>query len=179
MKFGLIRHFPVKRGFPKKFMLSTGELAQWLEEYEASDILEGTIDLQGIPWQRCYTSDLPRAARTAGIIFHGEIVSVKELHEIGVFTFPKAKFKLPFFIWAIAAKLIFRVSKKAASETIVDLKKRINAFLDMALSRPEQDVLIVSHGVLLEHMRKELISRGFKGPRFGTPVNGKLYIFER
>jgi hypothetical protein len=28
-------------------------------------------------------------------------------------------------------------------------------------------------------MRKELIKRGFKGPRFDIAVNGKLYLFEK
>jgi broad specificity phosphatase PhoE len=64
-------------------------------------------------------------------------------------------------------------------ESKADGIKRIQAVMDEILSQSEEDVLIVSHGALMMFMRKELLKRGFKGPRLKTPENGKLYIFEK
>jgi hypothetical protein len=39
--------------------------------------------------------------------------------------------------------------------------------------------LIVSHAGMMFYLRKELLRRGFYGPKFGIADNGRLYVFER
>ena len=34
-------------------------------------------------------------------------------------------------------------------------------------------------GALMKYLRKELIVRGYRGPNFGHPKNGKLHAFEK
>ncbi|WP_269082515.1 hypothetical protein [Aneurinibacillus tyrosinisolvens] len=40
-------------------------------------------------------------------------------------------------------------------------------------------MLIVSHAALMMFMEKELLKRGFTGPKVKTAENGKLYLFEK
>lgn len=58
------------RGFPEK---------------KITDIEDGTIDLGGIEWTKCYTSDVHRAVKTAEQIFSGEIIKMRELREISMY----------------------------------------------------------------------------------------------
>jgi broad specificity phosphatase PhoE len=180
MRLGLVRHFRVARGFPKRFLVSTSEIAQWFQEYETSDIVPGHTDLMGIPWQRCYASDQPRAQKTARLIFPGEVIAVPELREMQVYAFEQGSLKLPFFAWSIIAKVKARVTKKLFSEPAPLMRRRISAFLDAMMEKGDDDVLIVSHGMLMQHFSRELRSRGFSGPLIRrTPDNGKLHLYER
>jgi broad specificity phosphatase PhoE len=85
MKVGLVRHFKVKKEFPKKTFTSQDELFEWFAQYDASDIEEGEVDLCGVEWKRCFTSDLPRAVKTAEKIYSGNIIKMKELREVPEF----------------------------------------------------------------------------------------------
>jgi len=178
VKIGLVRHFKVKRGYPEKRFLSQKELFQWLEEYEASDIEDNHTDMSNFGWKRCYTSDLPRAEKTAGKIFQGEITSTKELREIPLSPLFKRNIILPTCVWPILVRIAWLADKKSQIESKAAVRKRVDNILNQILSQ-EEDVLIVSHGALMIYLRKALIKRGFKGPRFATPENGKVYIFEK
>lgn len=176
MKIGLVRHYKVKKGFPEKRWLTYGELAQWFREYDESDIEEEATDLQGIQWGKCYSSDLPRASRTAKAIYEGPIACTDELREIPLPHF-KLQMRLPFLCWAIIVRLSAYLSRDTR-EKIAEGEKRIGAILDRVIEEGH-DTLIVSHAALMMYMRKELRRRGFVGPSYRTPANGKLYLFER
>jgi broad specificity phosphatase PhoE len=47
------------------------------------------------------------------------------------------------------------------------------------LSAPGADTLVVSHAGVMMFLRRELLRRGFTGPAFRLPENGRLYLFER
>jgi len=178
MKLGLVRHFQVKRGFPEKTFLTPDQFNEWVEEYENSDIEDGEIDLGGIKWSKCIASDSLRAAKTAEKIYSGNIIKMNELREVRPYPFFKINLKLPFILWIILVRVAWLISHKSQIENVTDFKKRINAVLDKILSANEGNVLIVSHGALMMYMRKELLNRGFKGPKFKIPINGKLYLYE-
>ncbi|MFC7440427.1 histidine phosphatase family protein [Laceyella putida] len=179
MKIGLVRHFKVKKGYPENTWVTQKELIKWLEEYDVADIEEGEVDLKGVAWKRCFASDLPRAEKTARKIYDGKIIKKKELREISVYPFIKRDMKLPFFMWAVLARVAWLFNHKSQLEGITDVKRRVKVVLDEILSQSQEDVLIVSHGVVMMFLRKELLKRGFKGPKLGTPKNGKLYVFEK
>lgn len=42
------------------------------------------VDLLGIDWKYCYSSDLPRSLQTAKCIYQGEIIEKAELREIPI-----------------------------------------------------------------------------------------------
>ncbi|AFS78118.1 hypothetical protein Curi_c11040 [Gottschalkia acidurici 9a] len=83
--------------------------------------------------------------------------------------------KLPFLFWAILIKLGFLIP----SNYIRDVKEQIETLLDEKLLHNNEDILIVIHGALMIYLKKELLKRGFKGPKFKVPENGKLYVFEK
>lgn len=176
MKVGLVRHFKVKQAYPSG-RISAREVEQWFRMYDESEIEEGQSDLGGIEWSRCYSSDMPRAIRTAEILYGPDIHKVPELREIPAPTFTTS-WKLPLLCWALLVRLSW-VFNSRARQDIKDAKARINGFLDEALSRKDGNVLIVSHAVLMKYIRKELMVRGFRGPNFGHAKNGMLYAFEK
>jgi probable phosphoglycerate mutase len=66
MKIGLVRHFEVLlKKPPRKKFITQSELLEWMEEYDRAEIDKARTSLQNIMWQRCYSSDLPRAIETA------------------------------------------------------------------------------------------------------------------
>ncbi|WP_236692997.1 histidine phosphatase family protein [Aneurinibacillus tyrosinisolvens] len=131
MKVGLVRHFKVKKGFPEKKLLTVTELVEWFEEYDAADIEEGETDLGDIEWQRCLTSDMPRAVKTAEKIYRGNIIRMKELREIPLPQF-KINMRLPFLVWAILVKVSWMMNHKTRLE-IEEVKRRISTVFDRTL----------------------------------------------
>jgi hypothetical protein len=176
MKIGLIRHFKVKRGYPNS-IVSSQELMNWVEEYEASDVEENEVELNGIEWRSCYSSSMRRAEVTARKVFKGDVILLDDLREIPLAPLFPSRMKLPLFIHLFAIRLAwwFNHPSQAGSKKVVF--EKIKRIVDRAISE-NQDVLIVGHGGVMMFMRKELIRRGFSGPSFKRPENGKVYIFE-
>ncbi|WP_052088121.1 histidine phosphatase family protein [Paenibacillus wynnii] len=174
MKIGLVRHFKVKKEYP--FLLSANELSQWFAEYDEADIELGDFKYDVVRWDRCFTSDLPRAANTARVIFRGPITEKKELREIPI-PLIKGNIKLPFILWALIIRTLPIFNRRIVVESRKDVQKRVETILDEILLK-DKNTLIVSHGLLMLAIRKCLIKKGFKGPRLGNIANGKLYTFE-
>lgn len=178
VKIGLVRHFKVAKGLPKGRLVSAEELTQWFREYDLSEIKGKETDLQGIPWSICYVSDLPRAIATAKQIYQGKMVVTKELREVTHPVFEEIwSGKLPFLVWAILVRISWILNDRSYQETKVDVQNRITRFIDLIEQKEENEVLLVGHAALMMEMRKELIKRGYRGPRIGTPKNGVLYTF--
>jgi broad specificity phosphatase PhoE len=153
---------------------------RWFDEFDAAEVEEGTVDLAGIPWDRCYSSDLPRAVKTAESIYPGEIVQLETLREVRPYPVSSRRdFRMPLQLWSILSRLAFALSHPSQLESKAAFGKRIEAACDQILSGGEGNVLVVSHGMVMIQMRRELLSRGFRGPRFGIPMHGVLYLFEK
>ncbi|MHA7139345.1 histidine phosphatase family protein [Rossellomorea arthrocnemi] len=176
MKIGLVRHFKVTRGYPKRFVTSE-ELMKWVEEYDKSGVEENEVDLHDIEWKKCYASDLTRAEVTARNVYAGDIVSLKELREIRLSPIFSSKRKLPLFLHLFMIRVAWWFNHRSQHESKKEILKRINGIVDTVIQEGE-DVLIVGHGGIMMFMRKELIKRGFRGAKFRRPVNGKLYVFQ-
>ncbi|MBU8878383.1 histidine phosphatase family protein [Bacillus sp. FJAT-29790] len=178
MKIGLVRHFKVMHAYPEKIWITPSELTKWFKDYDASDIEEGETDLQEIEWEKCYSSDMFRAEKTASAIFDGEIIKTENLREVPAYPLVHRNIKLPYQLWAVLVRLAWLVNHPSQKDSKKSVEKRINLFLDDIISEGKANVLIVSHGALMIFMRRELVKRGFSGPRIGHPANGKLYLFE-
>jgi len=179
MKIGLVRHFKVAKPLPRGIYVTPEILNQWFLDYDSADIEYGSTELGEIVWSQCYVSSMPRAIKTAEHIYGASdsIIQTDKLRELPAPLY-KGKFGLPFILWAVRIRLapIFNRETRAA---VTDAKKRICATLDAIHEQGNENVLIVSHAALMVYMRKELLKRGFTGPSFTTPNNGKLYIFEK
>jgi len=176
MKIGLVRHFKVKQPFPTGMRISAEDIAEWFRTYDEAEVEEGSTDLGGVEWKACYASDLPRAIYTAEKIYGGPIERMRELRELPAPKF-RTSVKLPFLGWGLLIRFSYLINRQTRQD-IKAAKTRINTVLDQAESQNDGHVLIVSHGALMAYMRKELIRRGFRGPKFALAENGKLYIFE-
>lgn len=180
MKVGLVRHFRVRKPFPNGRLATQSELMRWFDEFDLADVEGGTVDLAGIQWHRCYSSDLPRAVKTAERIYPGEVTYLRELREVRPYPVSsRFDFKLPMRLWSILARIAFSVSHKSQVESMDGFEQRVRLACDEILSHGEENVLVVSHAMVMMQMRRELHSRGFSGAGFGIPAHGILHVFER
>jgi len=177
LKIGLVRHFKVKYPYPRQKLISAEEVTRWFEQYDLADIEPGETDLCGIHWPRCYSSDMPRAIKTANIIFSGPVRHLELLREIPAPLF-KRGIRLPFVLWAVMIRFSWLFNRQTRMD-IRSAKRRVADMLDELMADAGEDALIVSHAALMVYMRKELLRRGFKGPKFTYAENGKLYLFSK
>ncbi len=175
MKVGLIRHFKVKIKMPEKKLVTPDDVYLWFDEYDKAEVEDGEIDLCGVEWNKCFSSDLPRAVKTAEKICGENLIMMKELRELQLDLLTEKRIRLPFTLWAA----IFRIKTFISRELMADFKKQIAKAVDHILVQNEENVLVVSHSFAMIYLRKELVNRGFAGPSVNNPVNGKLYVFEK
>jgi hypothetical protein len=177
MKIGLIRHYKVIKDYPKgKWLYTAEEVSQWFAEYDLAEIEYSVNPIGTSGWKGCYASTMPRAIKTAKHLYNDEIMELDELREIPAPVF-NGKIKLPFIGWALLIRFAYFFNK----QTRVDIKHaqdKIRSVLDDILASGQEEVLIVSHAALMVYIRKELLRKGFFGPKFHVPKNGKLYVFE-
>jgi broad specificity phosphatase PhoE len=177
VKIGLLRHFKVKLGYPSK-IVSSMELMEWQNNYDASDIEEIEVETLGVDWKRCYSSDLSRARITAEKTFIGEIIFSEDLREMKIYPIAGSKTRLPLWLHIFLIRVAWYFGHNSQKESKKQVLSRINQVLDEAIKHGE-DVLIVGHGGIMMFMRKELLKRGFIGPKFNRPDNAKIYLFEK
>jgi broad specificity phosphatase PhoE len=179
MKIGLVRHFKVKQNKPEE-RINPQQFLEWKDAYDSADIKleDPDPEVSEIAWQCCYTSDMPRAIRTAEQLYNGEIIQKAELTEFRSHPVVQGGIKLPLSVWEGLARAAWITRHKSQTESIPMLRNRISMVVDELLNNTG-DVLVVSHGGVLMFMRKELLRRGFTGPGFTTPLNGKLYVFKK
>ncbi|WP_094605537.1 hypothetical protein SPSIL_013140 [Sporomusa silvacetica DSM 10669] len=180
MKIGLVRHFEVEYQLPSKLKLMTpNQFKQWLYEYEISDIKESRVEPSSIKWEKCFSSDLPRAVKTAQKLFAGQIIETKALRELAIFPPTNRNIKLPILLWLFLGRMAWMLSDKSQVESKLMFDERLKYILEEIILKEDDDVLLVSHGFLMIFLRKELLKRGFKGPNFKRAENGKIYVFEK
>lgn len=177
MRIGLLRHFKVN--CPHKRMMTSEEFRDWSEKYEVSKVIKKKVEMYGIEWDVCYVSDLPRAITTAKEVYSGNLKIDKLLREVDNAPFIHTeRFRLPFEVWHICGRLAWYFKSKSQPETILETRKRINAFLDR-IDWSKENILIVFHGFMLYNLQKELRKRGFQGEKLKLVKNGVLYEYVR
>ncbi len=173
MKIGLVRHYKVNLELPEKRFVTCEEVMEWFRAYDEAEIECGETKREEVNWRCCFTSDLPRAVRTAERIYQGELIKLEALREFPFGSSFKGKIELPFLLWVIMLRIKTFISYKKKEA----FRKRIANALDEMISQAEGDFLVVSHGFAMLFLNKELIKRGFMGPKIKSPKNGVLYIF--
>ncbi|RBP45121.1 broad specificity phosphatase PhoE [Roseimicrobium gellanilyticum] len=178
VRIGLIRHFEVKHPFPTGWM-TWNDLAAWREVYERTEVTPNPIDLGGIAWSRCISSDLPRAYTTAKAAFTGDILQLSELREPQLDAFRTGNLKLPYPLWKWVLRLAWMTSHSSQRNAKLSFMAKVKQVTETVLTHVQEDTLIVSHAGVMMFLRKELVKLGFAGPGFKIAENGKLYVFER
>jgi broad specificity phosphatase PhoE len=177
MRIGLIRHFQVKKPLPRGWM-TVAELLRWREEYEASEVIPGALDLGGIQWNHCWSSDLPRAWATAQCAFKGEILSCPQLREADLLPFQTGNLRMPVWCWQWLLRLAWATAHKSQRPIRNDVLQRVWQMAER-LCAQEEDTLVVGHAGIMHFLHKELLRRGFAGPRFTLADHGRLYLYTR
>ncbi|HEV7404724.1 MAG TPA: histidine phosphatase family protein [Chthoniobacteraceae bacterium] len=177
MRIGLLRHFPVAEPLPSGWM-TAAQLHAWRERYEASPARPTGAKLEASQWPRCYASDLLRAYTTARALYPGEIVQTPLLREVEVAEFRTGNLELPVRLWKWIIQGAFLTGHRSQRTSRDQFVSRVRAAADLAESA-ESDALMVSHAGTMLYLRKELIRRGFRGPRFTVAEHARLYVFER
>jgi broad specificity phosphatase PhoE len=177
MRIGLVRHFPVTEAWPSGW-LTSDELQQWRRRYDVSETIVGPIDVAGVAWQRCFSSDLKRAHVTAQAAYTGTILQTPLLREVATLPFASGKLRLPLRAWRWMFRLAWLTGHSSQRPARDDLHQRVRAMADL-LETEAVDTLVVSHAGVMRFLRKELLRRGFQGPGFRLAEPARLYVVER
>lgn len=177
MIIGLVRHFKVDLSHSR--LMTSGDFEQWAMDYDAAGVIENEVIMRDIRWDRCYSSDLPRAITTAKAIYSGEIITTPLLREVPMSPVFNTSFKLPYGFWGVLARFAWLLSHKSQIERRHETRKRIEEFLNMINLEDSSNILVVCHGFLMYYFQKFLKRRGFKGKTIRRVKNGTLYVFEK
>jgi len=175
---GLIRHFEVARGLPERGLMTAADVKAWYQEYERSEVTAKEVDLGGIDWRHCYSSSAARAHQTAKAIFPGPIVAMDQLREPDIRQFDTGALKLPFGGWRWLLRLAWMTSHSSQRDVKETFLSNIDGIMETLRSRAPEPTLVVSHAGVMMFLRKAMLRRNFKGPKFGVPEPGRLYVFQ-
>jgi broad specificity phosphatase PhoE len=177
MKIGLVRHFKVIHSSKKQ--VTSAEFKEWVRQYDIADVRQSPVDLGDTNWDLCFSSDLPRALQTAQKISNCKIVTTDYLREVPISPIINTNLRLPVTLWLGLGRMGWIFSHHSQPELRIQTAKRINGFLTQILSLKESNILLVTHGFLMELIRKELLNNGFRGKRFVKARNGIIYVFQK
>jgi broad specificity phosphatase PhoE len=177
MQVGLVRHFRVSEPMPRGWMTSE-DLQAWRLRYDSAEVCPIPLTFDGANWARCYASDLPRAHKTAQAVYSGEILPLSELREAEFAPFHTGRLRLPVLVWRWMLRMAWMTGHPSQRRLRDHFLSRVRAAADF-IEGGEENLLIVSHAGMMFYLRKELLRRGFYGPKFGIADNGRLYVFER
>jgi broad specificity phosphatase PhoE len=172
-----MRHFPVKEPLPVGWH-TAAELHQWRQRYDASAVIARSLCPCAIEWRQCYSSDLSRALATARAAYADPIVETSLLREIETAPFRTGALRLPIWLWRWMLHVAWRTSHASQRALRDDFLQRVRAVSDL-LAAAQEDTLVVSHAGTMMYLRRELLLRGFRGPKFGIAEHAKVYVFER
>lgn len=186
MKLYFVRHGKTKWNQEGRFQGASGDSPLLPSAVEQLHLL-GQY-LKTIPFDRIYTSDLPRAVSTAQIIaqYHPdkEIIPVRELREWQLGTLEGAKIAT---VQAIYPKQIAAFRNNLATfdpdlfgaESVYQTTKRVRTFIESLCDKGYEQVLIVGHGANLTASIRTLL--GYPVPllrKKGGLANASLTILE-
>jgi broad specificity phosphatase PhoE len=158
--------------------MTAEHLLNWRVEYDASTAIAGPIDAGSEVWRRCLSSDMQRAYVTAKAAYSGEITQTPLLREPDMPNFQTGNLSLPVWIWEWVLRFAWITSHPSMRTARDEFMNRVKSVGDL-LDRSAEDTLVVSHAGMMAYLRKDLIRRGFSGPKFKLAEHARLYVFER
>lgn len=179
MKIGLVRHFEVELNIPSRQWMTPEQISQWMADYDVAEVKLGSVDLGGIDWARCISSDSPRAQKTAQAIYSGPIEFTPMLREPTLNPIARTNLRMPFQFWKMVLRVAWMTSHRSQLDAKTAFLSNVRTFAHEVLPKYREDTLVVAHAGFMIFLRKELLRQGFKGPKFSLPDNGKLYVFEK
>ena len=176
-RVGLVRHFHVQVPMPRGWHTAQ-QLHDWRHRYDGGACTPCQVDLGGVQWNSCLSSDMPRTLATAKALFPGNVESTPLLREAEFAQFQTGKLSLPVFAWRWMLRFAWMTGHSSQRQCRDEFRQRVLAVAD-ELERRGGDVLVVSHAGFLSYLSAELRRRGFDGPKLRIPQNARLYLYER
>ncbi len=173
---GLMRHFRIPH--PQYQWMNSRGFVDWSQWYDRFDVAIPLVlkPLKG--WDICYSSDLPRAHKTAQALFHGDIAVHESLREVPFAPLFKTEIPLPLLAWQALSRLGWRLPHPSQTENREQTFQRLDALLDeLEEMHTSQNILLVTHGFLMQYLQQRLIRRGYVGHVPVRPVWGEVYSF--
>jgi broad specificity phosphatase PhoE len=177
VRIGLLRHFPVEQKLPTGWK-TAADLHAWRERYDMAETPVGELDLGGVAWQACISSDLPRARITASAAFRGEVEPTALLREPELAQFKTGSLRLPVWMWQWLLRLSWMTGHPSQRACRDEFRRRVLAVAER-LSASEQDTLVVAHAGIMAYLSAELRRRGFVGPKLRIARHAVAYIYEK
>lgn len=181
MKIGLARHYLIPHD--RTAILDAAGFAAWCGWYDEASAPIRPADT-GHAWDLCWTSDLPRASRTAASLYRAEPCETPLLREVP-FGAVSSRGRLPLLAWQALARIAWWRGHASQPETRDDTRVRAVRVIESVLADerlahlPDARVLIVAHGLILHVLATELRRRGFRGRLPLRPAGGVAYELER
>ncbi len=178
MNIGLARHFQIPHA--KATWMNGSAFEKWSEWYDETEVHARDIPKAGKTWSKCYCSNLPRAKFTSQWLFEGEIEFTPILREVPYTNFLPRPIPFPLFMWTSMSRLSWYINHPWQNENRSATEKRVREFVDSILLKHgnAEEILVVSHGFLMQYLQRELHRRGFTGKVPVRPTGGIIYKFE-
>lgn len=154
------------------------ELLLWRQKYDDSEVFERSVADETHRWACCYASYLSRAQTTARAFWSAEILTRPDLREVEFAPFATGQVKLPVRLWRLLIRIAWMTGHASQRALRDDFRHRVRRMVDEIESQG-QDALVVSHAGMMMYLRKELLLRGFSGPKFGIAEHARIYEFQR
>lgn len=177
MRVALVRHFPVSEPLPRGWVTGA-ELEIWRQRYDAAEVRATAVEDESSRWTHCYANNLQRAQTTARAMYSGDIITHSGLREAQFTPFSTGALRLPVWLWRMMFRLAWLTGHASQRPYRDDFLNRVRTMAEVIDSH-EKDVLVVCHAGMMFYLRKELLRRGFCGPKFGMAEHARLYVFER
>ena len=175
-RIGLCRHFPIPDVSSWKLM-SSQKYREWID-FNKKILPEETFSTALNGWDICFSSDLPRAKKTAEVLASSIPVHYQNLLQEVAFHPFDLPLVLPKGAWLLISRLYWYFGGNAI-ETKKGSFLRAAAAADLLEKREENHILVITHGFFMHCLIKKLIPLGYKGSIPPYPEYGKVYLFEK
>ncbi len=157
--------------------MTAHELHLWRQRYDGADVHLAEVEDESSRWARCYASDMSRAQATARAMWSGEFLTRSELREVEFAPFATGNLRLPVWLWRRLVQAAWMTGHLSQRSLRDDFQARVRATADLVEASAE-DILIISHAGMMHFLSRELLKRGFRGPKLSVAEHARVYIFE-
>ncbi len=167
-----MRHYKVKKKYHEQSDSSLFDRDSI--EYNIADVeLQEPIKLQTC---KLYASDMKRAQLTARHAFGQEPEILNGVYEITMKSYKNTTKRKKTYYWEVRARLEWMFNRQSQYESKKDTYQRLNQALDLLEQRGE-DATIVMHGMVMRHLSKILLKRGYSGTVAWRAENGECFQY--
>ncbi|MBN8626982.1 MAG: histidine phosphatase family protein [Planctomycetes bacterium] len=158
--------------------LTADDLVRWRSRYDVAEVMAGDFELGAVDWKSCLSSDLPRTRATAAAVFPGPVTATDLLREPEFARFATRRLRMPIRAWQILMHLAWLTGHASQRAKRDDFRRRVTCVADR-LTAESQDTLVVSHAGMMAYLSRELLRRGFQGPKLRIAKHAVVYVYKR